>query len=200
MLTVIIPTLNCERTLVPTLAMLVQGAMSGLVREVVVADGGSSDATLEIADHAGCTLAPSAGATGGAEAAGAGAALGVRLKAAAAAARAPWLLFLRPGTVLEATWLDEVAPFIDEAERDSVRSAAVFTKQASLREPYPGVMLSLIAFVLSRRAHPDQGLLIGRAHYDEVGGHSATAADPEAELLARLGRRRIVVLRSAARR
>ena len=194
MLTVIIPTLNCERTLVPTLAMLVQGAMSGLVREVVVADGGSGDATLEIADNAGCTLAPPAGH------AGAGAALGVRLKAAAAAARAPWLLFLRPGTVLEATWLDEVAPFIDEAERDSVRSAAVFTKQASLREPYPGVMLSLIAFVLSRRAHPDQGLLIGRAHYDEVGGHSATAADPEAELLARLGRRRIVVLRSAARR
>jgi glycosyltransferase involved in cell wall biosynthesis len=191
MLTVIIPTLNCERTLVPTLAMLVQGAMSGLVREVVVADGGSSDATLEIADNAGCTLAPPAGAA---------AALGARLKIAAAAARAPWLLFLRPGTVLELTWLDEAALFIDEAERNGARPAAVFTKQASLREPYPGVVLSVIAFVLSRRAHPDQGLLIGRALYDEVGGHSATAADPEAELLARLGSRRIVVLRSGARR
>jgi|HubBroStandDraft_4_1064222.scaffolds.fasta_scaffold337240_1 glycosyltransferase involved in cell wall biosynthesis len=191
MLTVIIPTFNCERTLVPTLAMLVQGAMSGLVREVVVADGGSSDATIAIADNAGCTLAPPAGAA---------AALGARLKTAAAAARTSWLLFLRPGTVLEVTWLDEVALFIDEAERSTARTAAVFTKQASLREPYPGVVLSLIAFVLSRRAHPDQGLLIGRALYDEVGGHSATAADPEAQLLARLGRRRIVVLRSGARR
>jgi glycosyltransferase involved in cell wall biosynthesis len=191
MLTVIIPTLNCERTLVPTLAMLVQGAMSGLVREVVVADRGSSDATLEIADNAGCTLAAPVGAA---------AALGARLKTAAAAARAPWLLFLRPGTVLEVTWLDEAALFIDEAERNSARPAAVFTKQASLREPYPGVVLSLIALVLSLRTHPDQGLLISRALYDEVGGHSAAAADPEAELLARLGRRRIVVLRSAARR
>jgi hypothetical protein len=109
-------------------------------------------------------------------------------------------LFLRPGTVLEATWLDEAALFIDEAERNSARPAAVFTKQASLREPYPGVVPSLIALVLSRRAHPDQGLLIARSFYDEVGGHCATAADPEAELLARLGRRRIVMLRSAARR
>jgi glycosyltransferase involved in cell wall biosynthesis len=192
MLTVIIPTFNSERTLAPTLAMLVQGAMSGLVREVVVADGGSTDATLEIADSAGCTLAsPADGA----------ATLGGRLKATAAAARAPWLLFLRPGTVLEVTWHDEAALFIDETEREGdVRSAAVFRKQASVRKAHPGVVLSFIAFALSRRAHPDQGLLIGRALYDEIGGHSATAADPEAEFLARLGRRRILTLRSAARR
>jgi glycosyltransferase involved in cell wall biosynthesis len=195
MVTVVIPTLNSERTLVPTLAMLVQGAMSGLVREVVVADGGSTDATLEIADSAGCTLALPA------EAAGAPLSLGGRLKAAAAAARAPWLLFLRPGTVLEATWHDEVALFIDEAEREGdVRSAAVFRRQPSAREAYPGLLLSLVAFALLQRVRPDQGLLIARALYDEIGGHSAAAADPEAELLARLGRRRIVMLRSAARR
>jgi GT2 family glycosyltransferase len=192
MLTVIIPTLNSERTLVPTLAMLVQGAMSGLVREVMLADGGSTDATLEIADNAGCTLAASP----------AGTALGGQLKAAAAAARASWLLFLRPGTVLEATWLDETARFIDEAERESeVGSAAVFRKRASAREASPALIeaLSLIAFALLRRAHPDQGLLIARTLYDEVGGHSATALDPEAELLSSLGRRPIM-LRSSARR
>jgi len=193
MLTVIIPTLDSERTLVPTLAMLVQGAMSGLVREVVVADGGSTDATLEIADSAGCTLATAP--------ADAPAALGGRLKAAVAAARAQWFLFLRPGTVLEAIWLDEVALFIDEAEREGdVHSVAVFRKQPSTRTAYPSVVLSFIAAVLLRRVHPDQGLLIGRALYDAIGGHSATAADPETEFLARLGRRRIVILRSAARR
>jgi len=192
MLTVIIPTLNSERTLVPTLAMLVQGAMCGLVREVMVVDGGSIDATLEIADGAGCTLATSP--------TGAPAALGARLKAAAAAARAQWLLFLRPGTVLEATWLDEVALFVEEAEREGdVRSVAVFRKQPSARAAYPSVVL-LLALAPLRRAHPDQGLLIARALYDAIGGHSATADDPEAELLARLGRRRIVMLRSAARR
>ena len=52
MLSVIIPTLNSERMLVATLAMLVPGAMSGVVREVTIVDGGSTDATLEIADAA----------------------------------------------------------------------------------------------------------------------------------------------------
>jgi glycosyltransferase involved in cell wall biosynthesis len=190
MLSVIIPTFNSERALVPTLAMLVQGAMSGIVREVVVADGGSTDATLEIADIAGCTVCASPAPQGG------------RLKAAAVAARAPWLLFLRAGTVLDATWLDETAGFIDEAERDGdARSAAVFRKSVSARAAYPTVVeaLSLLKFALFGQAHSDQGLLIGVRLYHEVGGHSPTAADPEKDLLARLGRRRILMLRSAAR-
>ena len=45
-LSVIIPTLDCERSLVPTLASLVSGAAVGTVRDVIIADGGSRDATL----------------------------------------------------------------------------------------------------------------------------------------------------------
>ena len=190
MLTVIIPTLNSERALVPTLAMLVQGAMRGIVREVLVADGGSADATLEIADIAGCTVCSSSAPLGG------------RLQAAAAAARAPWLMFLRAGTVLDATWLDDAARFIEEAQRDGgAGSAAVFRKSVSARAAYPTVVeaLSLLKFVLFGQAHSDQGLMIGARLYHEVGGHSPMAADPENDLLARLGRRRILMLRSAAR-
>ena len=65
MLSVIIPTLNCERALALTLAMLVPGAVSGMVREVVLADGGSTDATLEVADAAGCSVLTSVGAAWG---------------------------------------------------------------------------------------------------------------------------------------
>src|SRR5215469_14634097 len=103
MLSVIIPTLNSERILVPTLAMLVPGAMSGIVREVTIVDGGSTDATLMLADAAGCAIAASSAPLGG------------RLNRAAAQARGPWLMFLRPGTVLDVTWLDETARFIEEA-------------------------------------------------------------------------------------
>ena len=53
MLSVIIPTLNCERVLVPTLASLVSGAAAGTVRDVIIADGGSGDATRDVADLAG---------------------------------------------------------------------------------------------------------------------------------------------------
>jgi hypothetical protein len=40
--------------------------------------------------------------------------------------------------------------------------------------------------------------MISRQFYERIGGHRDDAADPEAELLRRLGRRRIVTLRSAA--
>jgi glycosyltransferase involved in cell wall biosynthesis len=84
MLSVIIPTLNNERVLVPTLASLVSGAAAGTLRDVIVADGGSTDATIEVADIAGCEVMSTAGTLGG------------RLRAAAAKARANWLMFLRP--------------------------------------------------------------------------------------------------------
>jgi hypothetical protein len=41
MLSVVIPTFDSERALVPTLAMLVPAAMSGIVREVTIADARS---------------------------------------------------------------------------------------------------------------------------------------------------------------
>jgi glycosyltransferase involved in cell wall biosynthesis len=190
MLTVVIPTLNSERRLVPTLAMLVPGAMSGFVREVIVADGGSTDATLKVADVAGCTALSSSEP------------LADRLRAAAAAARAPWLLFLRPGTVLDTTWLEEAARFIEESEAaaDTGR-AAVFRKSISTRTAYPVVLeaLSLLKFAMFGRAQPEQGLLIGARLYNEIGGHRDAAPDPEARFLKRLGGKRILMLRSGAR-
>jgi hypothetical protein len=41
-------------------------------------------------------------------------------------------------------------------------------------------------------------LLIAKPHYDAVGGHHAERTDPEVDLLRRVGRRRIEVLRSRA--
>jgi hypothetical protein len=112
-------------------------------------------------------------------------------------------MFLRAGTVLDATWLDEAARFIDEAEASGAsQSAAVFRKSIPVRSTYPVIFeaLALLKFALFGRAHPDQGLLIDARLYNEIGGHRGTAADPEADLLARLGRRRILMLRSGARR
>ena len=81
-LSVVIATHDSERPLLPTLAALVPGAAAGAVREVIVADAGSRDATAEIADVAGCRLLVSDRPRG------------ARLKAAAATARSGWLLFL----------------------------------------------------------------------------------------------------------
>ena len=64
MLSVIIPTHESERILVRTLACLVPGATAGLIREVILADGGSTDETAEVGDVAGCRFLPLPGPLG----------------------------------------------------------------------------------------------------------------------------------------
>jgi len=186
MLSVVIATQESERELLPTLAALVAGASAGLVREVIVADAGSRDATAGVADAAGCDFLVSAGTRG------------ARLKAAAATARAPWLLFLRPGIVLDVTWVDETRRFMAEAELyDRAGSrAAVFRPGLGTSRPLLVETLSLLRRALGARPNADQGLLIFKNLYQEVGGHREDAAEPERDLARRLGRRRIATLRS----
>jgi hypothetical protein len=183
MLSVIIPTENSDRTLVPTLAALVPGATAGLISEVLVADAGSHDETAQVADVAGCNFMAVEGS------------LGARLKAAAAAARAPWLMFVRPGTVLDAPWTGEIGRFVQQPARYG--QAAVFRRggpaEASLRE-----LLALISTMLGGLPRPEQGLLIASRFYQALNGHSERALDPEVDLLRRIGRGRIARLSTQA--
>jgi hypothetical protein len=183
MLSVIIATKDTERALVPTLAALVSGATAGLISEVLVADGGSRDDTAAVAEVAGCNFMAMDGGTAR------------RLKAAAEKARAPWLLFLRPGTILDDPWTRDAQRFMERASR--TESAGVFRRgapaQSSLRDA-----LSMLASALGARPRPEQGLILGKAFYLALGGHAERAADPEADLIRRIGRRRIVRLPAIA--
>jgi hypothetical protein len=183
MLSVIIATLDSESPLVASLAALVPGAMDGLVSEVIVADGGSRDGTATVADVAGCNFAVIKGP------------LGRRLKTAATTARAPWLLFLRPGTVPEASWAGEVRRFVERPRPDG--RAAAF-RRGRTAQPMLSEVLSLITAALGALPRPEQGLLIAHPFYDELGGHSDLAPDPETELIRRIGRRRMVTLTTGA--
>jgi hypothetical protein len=191
MLSVIIATDDSERRLVPTLAALVAGTVAGIVREVIIADAGSRDATAEIADVAGCRLIVAAASP-----------LGARLRAAAASARGPWLLFLKPGCVPDVTWVDEVSRFVRETELSGRADAcaAVFRPTPAAHATRSAIMeaLAMLAAALCTRPQPRQGLLISKMLYDQLGGHSDNGNDPEADFLRRLGRRRTVILRSGA--
>jgi glycosyltransferase involved in cell wall biosynthesis len=188
MLSTIIATFNCERALVRTLAALVPAAATGVVREVIVADRGSTDETLAVADVAGCTIAASEGS------------LAQGLRTAAMAARSPWLMFLQPGTVLEPAWADEAAQFVQQVELSGFADhAASFRTGARLGSTtMMAEAMSLFRAALIGRVDPAQGLVIGKTHYERLGGHRPAAANPEADLLRRIGRRRITVLRSSA--
>jgi glycosyltransferase involved in cell wall biosynthesis len=184
MLSVIIATLDSERALVRTLAPLVSGATSGLITEVVVADGGSSDETAAVADVAGCNFLSIEGS------------LGKRLKAATAAARAPWLLFLRPGTILDTPWVGDAQSFV-ERPATGFAAAAVFRPGARRRSGI-GEVLSLITSAIGAGPRAEQGLIISQDFYAQLGGHFEQAADPENGLLRRIGRRRIEELAARA--
>jgi glycosyltransferase involved in cell wall biosynthesis len=188
MISVIIATNESEQLLVPTLAALVPGAMAGLVREVIVADAGSRDGTAAVADVAGCLYVVTPGP------------LGARLKAAALSARAPWLMFLRPGSVPDVTWVHETNRFILDAERMGPANAqAAVLRYAPAGNPRSTIAeaLALITSALGARPRPEQGLLISKAHYETIGGHRADSSDAEMNLLRRLGRRRVVLLRTS---
>ncbi len=182
MLSVIIPTRNSERALVPTLAALVPGATAGLIAEVLIADDGSQDDTAGVADVAGCNFVTVDGG------------LAQQLKAGAAKARMPWLMFLQPGTVLDTPWTGEVVRFLQQ-DAEPPR-AAVFrrgTSKSGVRE-----LLLRLGAAVGTPPRPEQGLLIARQLYDALGGHSERAGDPERDLLRRLGRRRIIKLATQA--
>lgn len=187
MLTAIIATADSERTLIPTLAALVPGSTAGVVSEVIIADGGSRDATRDIADEAGCHFVVSS------------APLGARLNEAAMLAKAPWLLFLRPGSVPDVTWIAEATRFIEETQLTGKAQsrAAVFRRAPAMGAARPVLFeaLALLGATLGARSQPQQGLLIAKSFYRSVGGHRG-ADDTETDLLRRLGGRRIALLRS----
>jgi glycosyltransferase involved in cell wall biosynthesis len=171
---IILATRDSERALVPTLAALVPGATAGIVREVIVADAGSRDQTRDVADVAGCRVLVVAES------------LGARLATAAHSARGDWLMFLQPGAVPGFTWIDETIAFADKAH--VALRGAVFADASA-------------AFTALRRRlllpRPRQGLILRQSVYQQLGGHRADLADPEAALLRRIGRARLTTLRTS---
>jgi glycosyltransferase involved in cell wall biosynthesis len=182
MLSVIVATNESERVLVRTLAGLVPGATAGLVRDVILADAGSTDETAEIGDIAGCRFLSRPGP------------LGPRLAAAAAMARGEWLMFLTAGAELDSGWETEVTQFI---ERASEKLAAIFTAGAR-PQGQASLWRELISVFRARHSmlKPGRGLLISKSFYRELGSHR-DSAESEADLLRRIGAPRIAMLRSS---
>ncbi|NDH74141.1 MAG: glycosyltransferase, partial [Rhodobacteraceae bacterium] len=55
-LSVVIPTLNAQQVLPSTLEKLMEGVFAGVIGDLVIVDGGSSDATNTIAKEVGATF------------------------------------------------------------------------------------------------------------------------------------------------
>ena len=189
MITVVIPTLNAEAGLAASLMSLVSATVDGLVREVIIVDGGSTDRTLAIVDQAGATLLKTAAGRGGQLAAGAG------------AARMPWLLFLHADTILEPGWEREVQAFIDRIDiGQRAETAAAFRFALDDMGVMPRIIETGVAIrcALMRLPYGDQGLLVSRRLYAEIGGYRDLPLMEDVDIVRRLGRSRIAILRARA--
>jgi rSAM/selenodomain-associated transferase 2 len=155
-LSIIIPTLNAEAGLVKTLEALMEGLPAGLIREVIISDGGSTDKTLDIADEAGAKIVSGPPSRGG------------QLRRGADAASGEWLLFLHADTVLSPGWAAAV-----EAHLPSKKAG-----YGQLQFSGGGAAARIVAGWANVRSkifslpYGDQGLLVSRILYNRVGGYA----------------------------
>jgi len=169
-ISVIVPTLDAEPALKGCFNALLEGLDQGLIRELIVSDGGSSDATGAVAQAWGAEVIHGAASRGG------------QLRRGVAAAQGEWFLILHADTVLEKGWAEAVA-----AHLESSTDAGWFRLAFDAK----GLAPMLVAGWANLRSHfglpyGDQGLLVPRDLYLEVGGYSDQPLMEDVDLARRL--------------
>lgn len=186
MISVVVPTLNAQLTLPRCFDSLIAATVRGVVREVIVVDGGSSDETLMIADAAGARIKK------------AGKSRAAQLEAGAAAARNEWLLFLHPETALDPGWETEAEAFIAHTTLERPRAAAFRFGLDDFDQGGRGAeAFASLRCWLFKLPYGNQGLLIPKRLHKQLGGYRHVARE-DVDLVRRIGTRRLVMLRSRA--
>lgn len=114
MLTVLIECRDNEPELAHTLAVLVAGAVDGLISDVIVLDHDSRDGSARVADAAGCRFVDR-----------------WELSDVLRTARGEWILLLEPGARPEAGWIEEVLEHVSLS-----KAPARFTPSRRFRRPF----------------------------------------------------------------
>ena len=184
-LSVIIPALNAEASLPGCLSALIPALEANLLREVIVVDGGSEDATRRLAEDSGATVLTSE--RGRAK----------QLIAGAEAARGDWLLFLHADTWLSRDWVERTLAHLEQnpdkaavftlAFRTDHRMGKIFARRANWRARALGL------------PYGDQGLLISSKLYEDVGGYQDVPLMEDVKLVRAIGKARLSVLSAEAR-
>ena len=184
-LSIVIATFNAAQSIGATLVALTE-ASAALRTEIAIADGGSTDATVAIAEGAGAIVLP--GTKG----------RGRQLSAGAKAARGRWLLFLHADTVLEPFWSTTAITFMNV--RSNLLRAGYF--KLALDDPSPAARrIERLANWRSRALglpYGDQGLLMSRTLLDSLGGFSDMPLMEDVDMVRRIGKAKLVELPATA--
>lgn len=188
-LSIVIPTLESAPRIGPCLAALSEALSDGLLRDVVISDGGSADDIAEIADALGAVFVSGPKGRGG------------QLRRGAAAATGEWLLFLHADTVLLPGWTKAVRRHLDAAMAAPGRPRAAAFRLAFDDDSFAASAAAGWANFRSRLfalPYGDQGLLISRALYREIDGYPDQPLMEDVAIARRIGRRRLTLLNAVA--
>ncbi|QFT59197.1 PGL/p-HBAD biosynthesis glycosyltransferase [Sulfitobacter sp. THAF37] len=154
-ISVIIPTLDAADVLPGCLSALMEGLEAGLIRELIVSDGGSSDATGALGQAWGAQVLHGDATRGG------------QLRRGCAAAQGDWLLILHADTRLQPGWSGRMRDHLMADNR------AGWCRLKFDGGGVPARLVSGWANLRSRLGLPygDQGLLLSRELYDAAGGY-----------------------------
>lgn len=181
MLSIIIPTLNSNLSLGRTLDAIA-AAKKQIACEVIVADGGSIDDTRFTATKGEAIVLESQRGRGR------------QLAEGAAAATGDWLLFLHADTRLGAGWAPAVEAFTADPEN---HLRAGYFRFALDDEATAARLLEYAVAGRSRLLglpYGDQGLLISRGFYQNLGGFKRIPLMEDVDMVRRIGRRRLEAL------
>lgn len=169
---IVIPALNAAGELPACLEHLMEGLGAGLIRELVITDGGSTDETRAMAQAAGAEWVSGAPSRGG------------QLRRGCAAAKGDWLLVLHADTHLEPGWAAAVAQHLQEGQG----RPAYFRLRFRARGMRPAWVAGWANLRSRLFALPfgDQGLLIRRAEYEAAGGYPDQPLMEDVALVRRL--------------
>jgi hypothetical protein len=119
---------------------------------------------------------------------------GLQLGAGAAAGKAPWLLFLHADSIPGPGWADAVWQFT--ANPANVARAGYFRLRLDSPDPRARRLERLVAWRCRTLGLPygDQGLLMARAFYRQLGGFHALPLMEDVDLARRIGRTKLVAL------
>jgi rSAM/selenodomain-associated transferase 2 len=179
MLSIVIPTLNDAHRIDMTLASLEE---ADLDCEIVISDGGSTDGTAELATRRGIKVTRALRGRG------------VQLSAGAEASVGNWVLFLHADTQPGPGWTTVVKRFI--ANPDNRFHAAYFGFALDDSSPAAERLEKMVAWRCRTFGLPygDQGFLISRDFYDQLGGYKNIPIMEDVELVTKIKNHRLVQL------
>ena len=156
LLSIVIPTLNSTNLISSTLLSLSEGIEASLIKELIISDGNSTDDIKKLSNDIGAVFIK--GQKG----------RGTQLHRGAIKATGEWILFIHSDTVLPPGWAIAFLKHIKNQEN------AGYCK---LSFDDPSLIAKVISFGANLRSsifklpYGDQGLLISKKLYNEIGGY-----------------------------